>query len=275
MGADLRHAVQIDPGVDFLAAARKLRALAASDRRQRRRFRLELRNDPRRRQRPRRSAGSARLASPPASRWAASRACRLRSGLTCFATLSHSARSSSLKPRLRRGGTGISGMSSTAGASWTVAIAAAGDDGAACRNRLDLRAAPGQRHRLYDSGLARLRGVGAAAACGGLGRSRGLSGGSCQRIDLRKQLCDFFRRPRVRHRHLAAARDGIEALRHQHDKTRIVLEPAGDLAGIEHRRRNRDRPARARRWPSRCPARSSAGETASSTARSRSAVRPR
>ncbi len=32
--------------------------------------------------------------------------CRLRSGLTCLATLSHSARSSSLRPRLRRGGTG-------------------------------------------------------------------------------------------------------------------------------------------------------------------------
>ena len=34
--------------------------------------------------------------------------CRLRSGLTCLATLSHSARSSSLRPRLRRG----SGVSS-------------------------------------------------------------------------------------------------------------------------------------------------------------------
>src|ERR1700676_3301435 len=36
--------------------------------------------------------------------------CRLRSGLTCFATLSHSARSSSLKPRLRRGGGVNSGI---------------------------------------------------------------------------------------------------------------------------------------------------------------------
>ena len=34
---------------------------------------------------------------------------RLRSGLTCLATLSHSARSSSLRPGLRRGGTGNSG----------------------------------------------------------------------------------------------------------------------------------------------------------------------
>src|SRR5207245_3057321 len=36
--------------------------------------------------------------------------CRLRSGLTCLATLSHSARSSSLRPRLRRGGSGNSGI---------------------------------------------------------------------------------------------------------------------------------------------------------------------
>ena len=35
---------------------------------------------------------------------------RLRSGLTCLATLSHSARSSSLRPRLRRGGSGNSGI---------------------------------------------------------------------------------------------------------------------------------------------------------------------
>ena len=37
---------------------------------------------------------------------------RLRSGLTCLATLSHSARSSSLRPRLRRGGSGNSGIES-------------------------------------------------------------------------------------------------------------------------------------------------------------------
>src|SRR3954451_12695920 len=36
--------------------------------------------------------------------------CRLRNGLTCLATLSHSARSSSLRPRLRRGGSGNSGI---------------------------------------------------------------------------------------------------------------------------------------------------------------------
>ena len=35
---------------------------------------------------------------------------RLRNGLTCLATLSHSARSSSLRPRLRRGGSGNSGI---------------------------------------------------------------------------------------------------------------------------------------------------------------------
>src|SRR3954454_21808217 len=38
--------------------------------------------------------------------------CRLRNGLTCLATLSHSARSSSLRPRLRRGGSGNSGIKS-------------------------------------------------------------------------------------------------------------------------------------------------------------------
>src|SRR5438093_13325959 len=36
--------------------------------------------------------------------------CRLRNGLTCLATLSHSARASSLRPRLRRGGSGNSGI---------------------------------------------------------------------------------------------------------------------------------------------------------------------
>src|SRR5215207_3359055 len=35
---------------------------------------------------------------------------RLRNGLTCLATLSQSARSSSLRPRLRRGGSGNSGI---------------------------------------------------------------------------------------------------------------------------------------------------------------------
>src|ERR1700709_604286 len=36
--------------------------------------------------------------------------CRLRSGLTCLATLSHSACSSALRPRLRRSGGGHSGI---------------------------------------------------------------------------------------------------------------------------------------------------------------------
>jgi hypothetical protein len=36
--------------------------------------------------------------------------CLLRSGFVCFATLSHSARSSSLRLRLRRGGAGNSGI---------------------------------------------------------------------------------------------------------------------------------------------------------------------
>jgi hypothetical protein len=53
--------------------------------------------------------GGAALGSGDAAGGFATRGC-LRSGLTCLATLSHSARSSSLKTRLRRGGTGISGM---------------------------------------------------------------------------------------------------------------------------------------------------------------------
>src|SRR5712691_6471845 len=40
MGARLRHAVQVEPGIDLLPPARKLRTLAASKRRQRRRYRL-------------------------------------------------------------------------------------------------------------------------------------------------------------------------------------------------------------------------------------------
>ena len=39
VGAGLRHAVQVEPGIDLLSAARQLRALAASERRQRRRGR--------------------------------------------------------------------------------------------------------------------------------------------------------------------------------------------------------------------------------------------
>src|SRR5258707_11861955 len=45
----LGHAMQVEPGIDLLAAARQVRALAAADRRQRRRFRSWRRNDRRRR----------------------------------------------------------------------------------------------------------------------------------------------------------------------------------------------------------------------------------
>jgi hypothetical protein len=44
------------------------------------------------------------------SAWTFTARCFLRSGLICFATLSHSARSSSLSGRLRRGGAGNSGI---------------------------------------------------------------------------------------------------------------------------------------------------------------------
>ena len=36
----LRHAVQVEPGIDLLPPARQMRPLAAADRRQRRRLRL-------------------------------------------------------------------------------------------------------------------------------------------------------------------------------------------------------------------------------------------
>ena len=56
-------------------------------------------------------------------------------------------------------------------------------------------------------------------------------------INLRKQLCDFLRGPRIRQRHLAAASDRIEALRHQHDEAHIVPQtaryPSGFGAGAE------------------------------------------
>ena len=113
MGAGLRHAMQIEPGIDFLAPARKLRTLAASERRQRRRCR-------------RQSGFIGRIGltcgtgggattgftAAGASACSAAFATRgfFRNGLVCLATLSHSARSSSLSARLRRGGSTSSGM---------------------------------------------------------------------------------------------------------------------------------------------------------------------
>src|ERR1700681_1510313 len=47
--ACLGHAVQVEPGIDLLAATRQVRTLAAADRCQRRRFRSWRRNDRRRR----------------------------------------------------------------------------------------------------------------------------------------------------------------------------------------------------------------------------------
>ena len=40
MRPHLRHAVQVEPGVDLLSSARQMRPLAAADRRQRRRLRF-------------------------------------------------------------------------------------------------------------------------------------------------------------------------------------------------------------------------------------------
>ena len=108
MRPGLRHAVQIEPAFDLFPAARQLRAFAAAQWRQRRRLiRLED------------FCGPCRFAGcfgKPADFAAAGGSSTgavgafgargfFRSGLTCFATLSHSARSSSLSARLRRGAT--------------------------------------------------------------------------------------------------------------------------------------------------------------------------
>ena len=138
---------------------------------------------------------------------------RLRSGLTCFATLSHSARSSSLRLRLRRGGIVFRGSSSTSGVSsrWRKRRCDVADR---FGSRLDFGPGRRQRHRLYHGGL---RGwLGTAPRCcwprhpsetaPQIALDASLGFAILQRIDLRKQFCDFLRRPRVRHRHLAAAR---------------------------------------------------------------------
>ncbi len=112
MGARLGHAVQIEPRIDVLPAARQLRPLAAADRRQRRRS-ADAAGAPD-------FTGATALTGigfcgrvmgrrdPEAAAWTFATAGRLRSGLTCFATLSQSARSSSLERTLapRRSGAG-------------------------------------------------------------------------------------------------------------------------------------------------------------------------
>ena len=87
MRARLRHAVQVEPGVDLLPPARQMRALAAAERRQRRR-RLAFEatrlrgGDGVLRRRGRFRRGSVPTAAADAA-VALRRAASLRSGLTC------------------------------------------------------------------------------------------------------------------------------------------------------------------------------------------------
>ena len=162
----------------------------------------------------------------------------LRSGFVCLATLSHSARSSSLRLRLRRGadnsGIGIEGGRF---------IGRGGDgdddgsDGGAPHGSARCSAAlpatgPALRPPPTSSQRGRRRAAGCVAAGIGLRCGLAVLGLILQGIDLRKQFCDFFRRPRVRHRHLAASRRGIEAVRDQDDEARIVPEPARHSSGL-------------------------------------------
>ena len=172
---------------------------------------------------------------------------RLRSGLTCLATLSHSARSSSLRPRLRRGGSGNSGIELDGRRFIDDGDIGAGDADAALPKPLQpsaaaRAAAPASPRQPGWPRFAKARLLASALLSRGPGaRRRGTSAASrvicsgriLQRLGLREQFCDLLRRPRVGHRHLAAARHRIEALRHQHDEARIVAEAAGNLAGFE------------------------------------------
>jgi hypothetical protein len=109
MGSGLRHAVQVEPGIDLLAAARQLRTLAAAERRRGAAPFWRARHCGRMK-RFRRCDGFCRDWRSVAEGSAAALAARgfLRSGFVCLATLSHSARSSSLNARLRLGGAGSS-----------------------------------------------------------------------------------------------------------------------------------------------------------------------
>ena len=83
-----------------------------------------------------------------------------------------------------------------------------------------------------------------------------------QRIGLREQLCNLLRRPRVRHRHLRPRATGSRLFGTSITKLpNCLMRPA--TLPAPRRRRNRCRRAPARRWRSRCPARSSGGGTAS------------
>ena len=163
MRAGLGHAVQIEPGIDLLPAPRELRSLAAADRRQRRRLAVLAMPASLRRRRlvavmQRALARRAALSFRRVGRRLRQRG-RLRNGLTCFATLSHSARSSSLSARLRRGGVGMSRHSSSTVRRFIDVVAEAADVRGGASNRgtgLTLGRGCRQRHRLCHRRPARL-----------------------------------------------------------------------------------------------------------------------
>ena len=145
----------------------------------------------------------------------------LRNGLTCFATLSHSARSSALRARLRRSAADKSGIGTIR------FIDGYGNDGdaggAAPLEPVRCGAAPPAMAPARPPPVA--TGFEAAdpdvpdfAAAGPLAESlpvaaAGTSAGLSPfltillRIDLRKQFCDLLRRPLVRHRQFCGTYD--------------------------------------------------------------------
>ena len=214
VGARLRHAMQVEPGIDLLPPTRKLRALATSERRQRRRARWQLRL-----RRARDLGGRKRS-------WRRDRFCgirfrirrdRLRLGGARFLaqrfdlfcdTLPQRVlflAERTLAPRWRRqfgkrgGWLALHRCGDTGNDN-------SGDDAAHARARFDVRPRFRQRHgsRHRSLSLARRRSQAAPWQA-----STFLAGSVAPAaffgINLRKQFCDFLRRPRIRQWHLAAA----------------------------------------------------------------------
>ena len=170
VGAGLRHAVQIEPGVDLLAAARQLRALAACRAAPAAAAAGCARTFRRRRAASAEATGfggdrrfRGRLVRDAACAFAARGF--FRSGLVCLATLSHNARSSSLRRACGAAATADSGIGRT-GRSFHRLRWRGVCDGAGAARRTGSITGRGcrQRHRVGDvDGLA-LACVAAAAA---------------------------------------------------------------------------------------------------------------
>ena len=161
--------------------------------------------------------------------------CRLRSGLTCLGDASHSARSSSLRPRLRRGGAGNSEHRARRPAlhrrgSGEVTMVRLSDTGATCGRASGSGTGLGRRAPAQPPVVCRWR---RGRPCGGCRRGRrsqrASSPSAASSAETASRSSPTAARP-------AAASCGrarrIEALRHQHHEARIVSQPAGDLAGL-------------------------------------------